>query len=82
MEKRCNRHRRSGYITLRYDISQTIKLKHLLVLKDPRHDLNIEGYLIGARIKYFNSIMVETGDTINLILGSVDVVIGAREFFC
>jgi hypothetical protein len=25
--------------------------------------------------------MVETGNTINLILGNVDVVIGAREFF-
>jgi hypothetical protein len=44
--------------------------------------MSIEGYLIGARIKYFNSIMVETGNIINLILGSFDVVIGAREFFC
>jgi hypothetical protein len=35
-----------------------------------------------AQIKHFNSIMVKTGNTINLILGSVDVVIGAREFFC
>jgi hypothetical protein len=46
------------------------------------HDLNIEGYFIRARIKYFNNIMVETGNTINLIVGSVDVVIMAREFFC
>jgi hypothetical protein len=44
--------------------------------------MNIEGNLIGARIKYFNIIMVETGNTINLILGSVDVLIGVREFFC
>jgi hypothetical protein len=82
MEKPRNKHRRSGYIALRYDLSETIKLKYLLVLKDPWHGLNIEGCLIGARIKCFNSIMVESGNVINLILGSVDVVIGAREFFC
>jgi hypothetical protein len=81
-EKCCNRHRRSGYIALRYYTSETIKSKHLSVLKDPWHDLNIEGYLIGALIKYFNSIIVETGNKINLILRSVDVVTGAREFFC
>jgi hypothetical protein len=79
-EKPRNRYRRFGYIALRYDISEIIKSKHSLVLKDPWHDLNIEGYLIGERIKYFNSLMIETGNTINLILGSVDVVIGAREF--
>jgi hypothetical protein len=67
---------------LRYDISATIKLKHLLVLKDPWHDLNIDGYLIRARINYFNSIMVEAGNTMNLIVGNVEVVIGARDFFC
>jgi hypothetical protein len=38
-------------------------------------------YLIEAWIKCFNSIMVETGNTINLILGSVGKVIGAREVF-
>jgi hypothetical protein len=81
-EKRRNRHRRSGYIALRYNTSEIIKSKRPSVINDPWHDLNIEGYLIGARIKYFNSIMVETGNTINSILGSIDVVIGARELFC
>jgi hypothetical protein len=33
-----------------------------------------------ARIKYFNSIMIETGNTTNLIFGNVEVVAGAREF--
>jgi hypothetical protein len=81
-EEPPNGHRRPGYIALRHDISETIKSKHLLVLKDRRHDLNIEGYLIGAWIKYFNGIMVETGNTITLILGRVNVVIGASELFC
>jgi hypothetical protein len=44
--------------------------------------MNIEAYLIRARIKYFSSIMVETGNTINLIFGSVDLVVWARESFC
>jgi hypothetical protein len=35
--------------------------------------LNIDASLIGARIKYFNSIMVETGNTIGLTPGSVEV---------
>jgi hypothetical protein len=35
----------------RHDISETIKLKHLFVLKDPSHDLSIERHLIGAWIK-------------------------------
>jgi hypothetical protein len=42
--------------------------------------VNIERYLSRVRINYFNSIMIETGNTTNLILGSVEVVIGAREF--
>jgi hypothetical protein len=37
-------------------------------------------YLSGVRIKYFNSIMIETGNITNLILGSVEVVVGPREF--
>jgi hypothetical protein len=51
-----------------------------LVLKDAWHDLNIERYLSRARIKYFHRVMIETGNTANLILGSVEVVAGAREF--
>jgi hypothetical protein len=69
-------------MALRYDISETIKSKHLLVIRDPWHDLNIKGYLSGARIQYFNSTMVETGNIISLILGCVDGVVGARELFC
>jgi hypothetical protein len=79
-EKCRDRHRRSGDSDLREEISEAIKSKRLLVLKDPWHDLNIERYLSGVRIKYFNSIMIETGNTTNLILGSVEVVFGAREF--
>jgi hypothetical protein len=75
-----NRHRRSGDSDLREEISEIIKSKRLLVLKGPLHDLNIERYLIRVRIKYFNSIMIETGNTTNLILGIVEVVVGAREF--
>jgi hypothetical protein len=63
---------------LRYDASETIKSKHLLVFKSPQHDLNIERYLVGAWIKYFNSIMVETGNKSNLIPGSVEGVIGGK----
>jgi hypothetical protein len=37
-------------------------------------------YLIRAGINYFNNIMLETGNKINLILGSVEIVIGAKEF--
>jgi hypothetical protein len=62
------------------EISEAIKSSHLLVLKDPWHDLNIERYLSRARIKCFKSIMIETGNPSNLILGSVEVVVGAREF--
>jgi hypothetical protein len=68
----------SGDSDLRYDISQIIQLKHLTVLKDPWDGLNIERYFSWVRIKYFNSIMVETGNTTTLIVGSVDVVIRTR----
>jgi hypothetical protein len=74
-----NRHKRSGDSDLGEEVSAVIKSKHLLVLKDPWHDLNIEKYLSQVRIKCFNSIMIETGNTTKLILGSVEVVIGARE---
>jgi hypothetical protein len=66
---------------LRCAISETIKSKHLLVPKDPWYDLNINRYLIGARINYFNSIMVETWSPINLILCNTEVVIEAIYFY-
>jgi hypothetical protein len=65
---------------LREEIFEAIESNHLLVLKDPRHDLNIERYLSRVRIKSFNNIMIETGNTTNVIIGSVEVVVGAREF--
>jgi hypothetical protein len=65
---------------LREEISEAIKSKHLLVLQDPRHDLNIERYLSRVRIKRFNNIMIETRNTMDLILGNIKVVVGAREF--
>jgi hypothetical protein len=79
-EKCRNRHRRSEDSDLKEEISEAIKSKHLLVLKDPRHDLNIEKYLSRARIKCLNRVLIKTGNTTNLILGGVDVVFGAREF--
>jgi hypothetical protein len=62
------------------EISEAIKSKHLSALKDPEHDLKIERYLSRVQIKSFNNIMIETGKTTNLILGSVEVVVRAREF--
>jgi hypothetical protein len=44
--------------------------------------LNIEKDLSQVRTKCFNRIMIETGNTTNLILGSVKAVVGAREFVC
>jgi hypothetical protein len=71
---------RPGDSDLRAEISEAIKSKHLLVLKDPWHGLNIEKYRSSVQIKCFNNIMIETGSTTNLILGSVEVVFGAWEF--
>jgi hypothetical protein len=75
-----NRHRRSGDRDLREEISEAIKSKHKLVLNDPWHDLKIERYLSRVRVKCFNNIMIETGKATNLVLGSVKVVVEAREF--
>jgi hypothetical protein len=61
-------------------MSEAIDPKHLLLPQEPYYDLNIERYLSGVRIKCFNRIMIETGNTTNIIIGSVGVVVGAREF--
>jgi hypothetical protein len=42
--------------------------------------MNIEKYLSWVRAKCFDSIMTETGNPTNLILGSVEGVVGAGEF--
>jgi hypothetical protein len=65
---------------MKEEISGAMTSKHLLLLKDPWHDLNIEKYLSRVRIKCFNSIMAEAGNATNSILESVEVVLGAREF--
>jgi hypothetical protein len=65
---------------MKEEICEAMTSKHLLVLKDAWHDLNIERYLSRVWIKYFNSIMTETRNTTDLILESVEVVFGAGEF--
>jgi hypothetical protein len=64
-QKYRKRQKWSGDNDLKGEISEAIKSKHLLVLKDPWHDLNIERYLSRVGIKCFNIIMIETGNTTN-----------------
>jgi hypothetical protein len=64
---------------LKKELSEAIDSKHLLLLQDPGQDLNIERYLSRVRIQCFKRIMIETGNTTNII-GSLEVAVAATEF--
>jgi hypothetical protein len=64
----------------RWHISETIEPKQLLILEGNRHDLRIEGCLSRVLISHLSSVVVETGNTKNFILWSVEVITRVRKF--
>jgi hypothetical protein len=55
-------------------------LEDFLILKNTRHDRDVEGYLSRMWMDWFRRVVFEPGDRANFIFGSVKVIIRVRQF--
>jgi hypothetical protein len=60
-------------------ISKTTEFEGFLILKNTRHDDDVEGYLRMLWMKCSKSLVEQPGKRVDFIFGSVEVIMRARQ---